>query len=80
MNELNEQELEQVQGGSFATGTGAGASGAILGFSTDHSNVYTHTTPFSATSDASNSGTAAGFGVGVLSGATATSATPSFFL
>jgi len=27
MKELNDQELEQVVGGSFATGTGVGAAG-----------------------------------------------------
>jgi len=75
MKELNDQELEQVVGGSIATGTSIGAAGALFGVATDGSNVYTHTTPHTATADSSNGGFAAGVFPTVLSGATATSAT-----
>jgi lactobin A/cerein 7B family class IIb bacteriocin len=75
MKELNDQELEQVVGGSIATGTAIGGAGAVFGVAADGSNVYTHTTPYSATADSSNGGFAAGLFPVVLSGATATSAT-----
>jgi lactobin A/cerein 7B family class IIb bacteriocin len=76
MKELNDQELEQVQGGtSVAGGLAAGAAGAFYGVGADSSNVYAHTTPYSGTADASNRGFAAGVDPIVLSGAAAGSAT-----
>jgi lactobin A/cerein 7B family class IIb bacteriocin len=76
MKELNDQELDQVVGGaSVAGGLAAGAAGALFGFGTDNSAVYTHTTPFSGTAAAANSGAAIGVLPTVLSGATAGSAT-----